>query len=352
MVRGHGAAGLGDHRRVRQAVFVTGIADTPNHVVGVFVQAVVHRAVGLRAGAFVVDAQAAAHVEALNVDAQLVQFNVKARRFAHAGGDIANVGQLRAQVEMQQLQAVETARFAQGFHQLQHLHRRQTELGFFAAARLPFAGALRRQARTHAQARHHVQPLSLFQHQVDLGHLLDHQVHLVPQFFSDQRQANIFTIFIAVTDDHRAGHAGMRQHRHQLGLGAGFQPQRFAGVHQRLNHAAMLVHLDRIHQEIAALVTERLTRAFERGVDRTQAMLKDLREAEQRRQTLAVLLARFHQFCQIDARLRDIRVRAHADMAQLVDVIVIVAPVGDVISTQHLAGITIIHGNLLHGAQR
>ncbi|MNN71860.1 hypothetical protein D3C81_1878380 [compost metagenome] len=103
----------------------------------------------------------------------------------------------------------------------------------------------------------------------------------MPQLFADQRQTDIFTVFIAVTHDHRAGHASMRQHRHQFGLGAGFQPQRFAGIDQRFNHAAMLVYLDRVNQEIATFIAERLTRTFERGIDRTQTVLQDLREAEQ-----------------------------------------------------------------------
>ncbi|SSL81682.1 Uncharacterised protein [Klebsiella pneumoniae] len=72
MVRGHRAAGLGDHRRVRQAILFAGIADRPDDIVGVFVQTVVHRAIGLRAGAFIVHAQAAADVEALNIDTQLM----------------------------------------------------------------------------------------------------------------------------------------------------------------------------------------------------------------------------------------------------------------------------------------
>lgn len=79
MVRGHRAARLGDHRRVRQAVLFTGIANRPDNVVRVFVQAVVHGAVGLRAGTFIVHAQAATHVKALNIDAELVQLNVETR---------------------------------------------------------------------------------------------------------------------------------------------------------------------------------------------------------------------------------------------------------------------------------
>ena len=133
MVRGDRATGFGDHRRVRQAVFFTGIADRPDDVVRVFVQAVVYRAVRLRAGPFVVHAEAAAHVEALNIHAKLVQLDVETRGFTHAGGDVANIGHLRTEVEVQQLNAVQTTALAQDFHQLQHLVCRQAELGFLAA---------------------------------------------------------------------------------------------------------------------------------------------------------------------------------------------------------------------------
>lgn len=151
MVRGHGAARLGDHRRMFQPMLFAGIANRPDHIVGVFVQTVVDRAVRLRTGAFIIDAQTAADVEAFNIDAKLSQLNVETRRFAHASGDVANVSHLRAEVEVQQLQAVETARVAHNLYQLQHLRRRQAELRFFAAARLPLAGSLRRQARADAR---------------------------------------------------------------------------------------------------------------------------------------------------------------------------------------------------------
>ncbi len=348
MVRSNRAAGFGDHRRVRQAVLFTGIANRPDDVVGIFVQAVVHRAVGLRAGPFVVHAQAAAHVKALDVHAKLVQLNIETRRFAHAGGDVANIRHLRAEVEMQQLNAVQTTAFAQNFHQLQHLVRREAELGFFTAGGLPLPGTLRCQTRTHAKARDNVQTLGLFQHDRDFGHLLDNQIDLVTHLLANQRQTNVFAIFIAVTDDHRAGHARMGQDRHQLRFRARFQTQRFAGVDQGFNHAAVLVHLDRINQEIVAVITIRFTRALERGVNGTQAMLQDLREAEQCRQTLALCFTGFHQLSEIHARFRDIRIRADADVAQLVDVVVVIAPPGNIVSAQHLAGFLGAHRNLLH----
>ena len=103
---------------------------------------------------------------------------------------------------MQQLNAVQTTALAQDFHQLQYLVCRQAELGFFAAGGLPFAGTLRRQTRTHAKAWHHVQTLGFFQHDGDFGHLFDNQIDLVAHLLTNQRQTNVFTVFIAVTDDH------------------------------------------------------------------------------------------------------------------------------------------------------
>ena len=85
----------------------------------------------------------------------------------------------------------------------------------------------------------------------------------------------------------------MRQHGHQFGFRTGFQSQRLAGMDQRFNHATVLVNLNRVDKEVIAIITVRFTRAFEGGVDRAQAVLQDLREAEQRRQTLPLRLAGF-----------------------------------------------------------
>ena len=103
---------------------------------------------------------------------------------------------------MQQLNAVQTTALAQNFHQLQYLICRQTEFRFFAAGGLPFTGTLRGQTRTHAKTWHHVQALGFFQHDSDFCHLLDNQIDLMAHLLANQRQTNVFTVFIAVTDDH------------------------------------------------------------------------------------------------------------------------------------------------------
>ena len=278
---------------MRQTVFFTRITNRPDDVVGIFIEAVVYGAVRLRTGAFIVHAQTAADVEALNIDAQLVQFHIETRRFTNACGDIANIRHLRTEVEVQQLQALKMACLAQNFDQLQHLGRCEAELGLLAAGGLPFTGALRGQTRTYAKARHHVQALGLFQYDSDLGHLLNDQIDLVAHLLAHQRQTDIFAVFITITDDDAAGHPGVRQHGHQFRFRTGFQAQRLAGMDQRFNHATVLVNLDRVDEEVIAVIAIRFTRAFEGGVDRAQAVLQDLREAEQRRQALPLRFTRF-----------------------------------------------------------
>ncbi|CCJ89762.1 hypothetical protein BN132_1690 [Cronobacter turicensis 564] len=334
---------------MRQTVLFARVADSPDNVVRVFIQAIVDRAVRLRTRPFIIHAEAAAHVEALDIHAKLVQLHIEAGGFAHAGGDIADVRHLGAQVEVQQLQAIQTIGFAQHLNQLQHLRRRQAEFRFFAAGRLPFAGSLRGEARTHAEARDHVQALRFFQHDFDFRHLFDDQIDLVAHLLADQRQTNIFTVFITVTDDNATGHTRMRQHRHQLRFRTRFQTQRFAGVDQRFDDATMLVHLNRVNQEVVAVIAVGLAGALKRRVDGTQAMLQDLREAEQCRQALALSFTLLHQPREIDARFGDVRIGAYADMTQFVDVVVVIAPPGNIVSAQHLAGFLGAHCNLLHG---
>ncbi len=60
-------------------------------------------------------------------------------------------------------------------------------------------------------------------------------------------------------------------------------------------------------------------------------MLQNLRETEQRRQALTMCFTGFNQLGEIDTRLRNVRIRANADVAQFVDVVVVIAPPGNVV---------------------
>ena len=65
VVRGDRAPGLADDHRMRDLARVADVGDAIHHVVGVFVERVVHRRGEVRAAAVVVDAEAAADVDVL-----------------------------------------------------------------------------------------------------------------------------------------------------------------------------------------------------------------------------------------------------------------------------------------------
>ncbi len=86
--------------------------DAEDDVVGVFLQGVVDRRLEIGLRAVVVDAEAAADVEVANAGADAVQLDVDAGRLGQGVLDVADVGDLAAQVEVDQLQAVGHARAA------------------------------------------------------------------------------------------------------------------------------------------------------------------------------------------------------------------------------------------------
>ena len=132
-------AAFGNDRRMRHAGIVADALDVVDDVVGVFLQRVVDARfeVGLRA--VVVDAQAAADVEVLQARAATVQLDIHAGRFVQGLLDVADVGNLAAEMEVQQLEAVLHAVLLQLFERAQDFADRQPELRAVAARALPAA---------------------------------------------------------------------------------------------------------------------------------------------------------------------------------------------------------------------
>jgi hypothetical protein len=150
---GQRPARLAEQVWVRQILFGADFPERLDHVVGVFPHAVVHRAIAARAGPLVIHPQPAADIHPLQADAQPPQIGVVAPHFPQAAPNVVDVGDLRAQVGVQQGQAVRHAALPQAAHGVQHLAGRQAELGFLAAGVLPLAGPDRRQPHPHPQLR-------------------------------------------------------------------------------------------------------------------------------------------------------------------------------------------------------
>ena len=106
VIRGDGAPAFGNDGGMRHFGFVAHVLDVIDDVVGVFLQRVIDARFEIGLRAVVIDAQAAADVQIFQARAGALQLHVHARRFHHRGLDLADVGDLAAQVEMQQLEAI------------------------------------------------------------------------------------------------------------------------------------------------------------------------------------------------------------------------------------------------------
>ena len=217
-------------------------------VVGVLLGRVVHRRreVGLRA--VVVDPQPAAGVEVLERRAQLADLDVEAPRLAQRVLDRADGRDLAAEVEVQQLEAVEQIVGAQEVDRLDHLARRQAELGPVAARRLPAPRPLGRQLDPDADARANPDLLGGLRDQLQLRELLDDDQHRAAELRRHQRGLDVLLVLVAVADDQRLFVVQHGHHGQQLRLGAGLQPVVVGTpeLDDLLDDVAVLVDLDRV----------------------------------------------------------------------------------------------------------
>ena len=153
VVGDHGPAGFADDRGVLDARLVADFLDVEDDVVGVFLKAVVDAGAEVGLGAVVVDAEAAADVDVLEARAEALQFGVDADQLDDGVLDVADVVDLAAEVEVEQVEAVAHAVVAEVFQGVDDFADEQAELGAHAAGLFPAAGALGGELHAHADAR-------------------------------------------------------------------------------------------------------------------------------------------------------------------------------------------------------
>src|SRR5439155_22552867 len=92
------------------------VADVINDVVGVFQQGIVGRTVERRAAAVVIDTQAAPDIDAFDRESHFVEFGIEPGGLLDGFFDGENIRDLRADVEMDQLETTGEV------FRLEHLH--------------------------------------------------------------------------------------------------------------------------------------------------------------------------------------------------------------------------------------
>src|ERR1022692_4190165 len=231
---------LADDVGVRHLLRVADIGDVINDVIGVFLERVIGGAVEGGPAAVVIHAQAAADVEVFDLKPHLVKLGVKAGSFLNRLLDDENVRHLRADMEMEQFEAVSEILRLEHFRSGQQLGRAQTELGVFTGALRPFAGAAAQEARADADDGLDAELPGQRDDLAQLLELLDDHDHLLVQFGAEQRHANETSVLVAVADNQAAllvlhGEAG-----EQLRLAADLQAElvRLARIQNLFNHLA------------------------------------------------------------------------------------------------------------------
>src|SRR5437660_3346584 len=135
MMRDYGASAFIDNGRMWDAFGIAHVHDVPDDVVGVFLKRIIGRAVEITARAVVIDAETAANIEISEIVTELGKFCVIPGGFAHRAFDRGDVGDLRPDVKMNQLEAMSEARFLQHLAGGNEIGRVEAELGVLAAAR-------------------------------------------------------------------------------------------------------------------------------------------------------------------------------------------------------------------------
>ncbi len=300
-----GPARLGDDVGALDPGLVADVLHLVDDVVGILLDGVVDGREIAGLGAVVINTQASADVEELDADTHLAHFAVDAGPFDQGGLDLVDLGDLAADVGVEQLDALQHAVFLQKPDGGDDLGHAQAELGVVAAGGGPFAGPLGGELYPDAQFGHDAGLLCQLDDLFQFEELLDDDGDVVADLGGVENRLDVFGILVAVADDRQAVAGGDCDSGHQLRLGADFQADvvAFAVVGDGLNHLALLVHLDRVEGLVFCRVVVLGDGALEHTVDGGDASLEHIHETEQDRRLDLALDQVVNQGAQIDGIL-------------------------------------------------
>src|SRR4051812_43123920 len=153
-----------------------------------------------------------------HVESGVPQLDIEARELLETELDEANVGDLRAEVEVDQLDDVEPARRLELVDRLHELRGVEPELRLLAAALLPPAEAARRELDAHARLGRDAHLVGDLQQHVDLAELLDDDVDLMPELLAHEGEAHELLVLVAVADEQVVGVLGEAENGLELRL--------------------------------------------------------------------------------------------------------------------------------------
>src|SRR5207302_5006470 len=106
MMRDNRATAFTHDRGMRNTFGIAHIGDVPDYIVSIFLKGIIRRAIEIAARAVIIDAKTAANIEITEFVTEFCELRVVACRFAHGALDRRNVRNLRADVEMNEFEAM------------------------------------------------------------------------------------------------------------------------------------------------------------------------------------------------------------------------------------------------------
>ena len=349
VVRRDRAARFADDLRVRDAARVAYARDPVHDVARVLVERVVHRRFVVRAAAVVVDAQAAADVHVLDPGAEESQLRIDVRQLGDRVLDPPDVLQLRADVAVHELEAVEHVVALEHLDHLEDLGDEQPELRLLARRLAPAPGTLGGELHPHADVRPDAVLLGVLEDQAELGEILHHRHDPAAELGRQRHRLDVAVVLEAVADDQPVGVVlGQAHHHQQLRLGADLkaEPERGTAAVDLLDDQPLLVHLDREHGRVAAAIVVLRDRLGEGVVQALQAVGDDVGEADHDRRRQVAGLQALDDVEQVDLAA-DLLVRADCHVAGLVDPEVAAAPGIDLVQLRGVVDLPAERGGKL-----
>ena len=257
MVCGERTAALGNQVGVSHAVLVGRIDKGVHAVVDVLLDGVVHRTFAARrARTVIVDTETTSAVHEVHIVAHLVQLDVELCSLAQGRLYASYLGDLTADVEMNEPQAVVQTFLVEYLQGREQFAGGQTELAGVTSAVLPLARPARSQFDSYAQVWHDIEFLGGLGDDLQFVEFLHDDEYALAHLLCEQRQFDVALVLVSVADDERVALTLECYDGMQLGFGTRLQSEiELAAVRDDLfHHRLHLVHLDRINDEVFRLV--------------------------------------------------------------------------------------------------
>jgi hypothetical protein len=160
---------------------------------------------------------------------------------------------------------------------------------------------------------------------------LDYRDDVAPDLVGEHGGLDELGVLEAIADDRRLV-VRERHDRQQLRLGTCLEPEavRLPEVEDFLDDLALLIHLDRIHARVLALVLVLGDCRVKRRVNVAEPVFEDVGEADENGEADAAKLKAIDQLFEVDGPGRVLR-RMYLDVAGLVHGEVAVAPAGHLV---------------------